>query len=123
MAKTYGFDQLFKSLDNLSDTFEERATHLLERTGNYAVSQIKPRTPVDTGLLQSSMRRDAVVDLTVFVGTSVYYAIFVEGGHRTRGGGYVPGVFMIRDGAKVAERRFIRESHEMMIELTKEFRL
>lgn len=54
----------------------------------HAVEEITAVGAVDTGRLRSSITSE-VEDKTVYLGTNVYYAPYVELGHRTRNGGHV----------------------------------
>lgn len=58
----------------------------------------KGRTPVDTGRLQSGFSIEVAEcegGARAVILNPVEYASYVEMGHRTRGGGWVPGRFML----------------------------
>lgn len=85
-----GFDELTRKLSALSSVrleavIAKQAVQLLQRARSAG------GTPVDTGELRQSSRADKNS-----MGYGAEYAAHVEYGHRTRGGGYVPGQYYLR---------------------------
>ena len=123
MAKTYGFDEFIDALGKLEKDFRSASNSLLEETANLAVAEAQLRTPVDTGTLRRSIARSDVKDYEVEVGTSIEYARYVEEGHRIGTSGFVPGVFMLRDGVTIAEIRFKVLAKKLFEDITKGFKI
>ncbi|WP_419958965.1 HK97-gp10 family putative phage morphogenesis protein [Psychrobacillus sp. BM2] len=76
---------LNSNLNVVSAELERAIEATLETIGLYVSSEAKVRTPVDTGLLRSSIHH--IVDLQkkkVEVGTNVSYAEIIEVGSSTR---------------------------------------
>ena len=63
----------------------------LEICGGKAETYAKARCPKDTGNLQNSITH-SVSGKTMFVGTPVYYAPYVEFGHHQQPGRFVPAI-------------------------------
>ena len=55
---------------------------------------------VDTGLLRSTVEAEQVSDTEVQVAPHTDYAYWVEVGHHTRSGSFVPGRFYMRNGTE-----------------------
>lgn len=62
------------------------------------VEAAQGRTPVDTGRLRSGFSVELTENGAVVL-NPVAYASFVELGHRTKGGGWMPGRFMLEFAA------------------------
>lgn len=75
--------------------------YVMRKLSSTLLKEIRQRTPVDTGKLQASINAEIVGD-TIIVGSDVNYAPFVEFGHFTVAGTFVPGRFMFRDGTQAA---------------------
>lgn len=72
--------------------------------------QIVIRTPVDTGRLRSSITKRGPIltrdnNIEGFVGTNVEYAPYVEYGHMSVGGRWVPGRHMFARGKEASDPR------------------
>jgi len=65
-----------------------------------------PATPVDTGALKNSLFVSIDSDSEATVGYTAEYAAFVELGHNTRAGRYVPGHYMLTGGVNKVEPSF-----------------
>ncbi len=79
----------------------------IDETMAEAVREAKVRTPVRTGTLQGSIRfeparREGNRVVGRWGSFDVNYALFVEVGHHTRSGSFVPGRYMLRQGADIA---------------------
>lgn len=78
----------------VKDQLEKAIQKALKAVGTqavaHAVTEITEQGAVDTGRLRDSITSE-IEDKTVYLGTNVYYAPYVELGHRTRNGGKVEG--------------------------------
>lgn len=94
----YGFDELEKELLNLLKPAE--IIDEMDKIGNKLVTDVKLRTPVDTGRLRGSIDKEDAKkqgnDYVVEVGTNVKYAQFVENGFKTKSGGFKDGKHMFQ---------------------------
>ena len=63
-------------------------------------------TPVDTGALKNSLFAEMDSDREATVGYTVEYAVYVEMGHHTRGGRYIPGRYMLTGAVNKVEPAF-----------------
>lgn len=75
-------------------------TNGLLKSADYVLTQLKSNTPVDTGNLRESEYIDttAIQNNQVVIGPNIEmarYAPFVEYGHHTRSGSWVPGQFFV----------------------------
>ena len=108
-------DDLIKKYENLAnDKIENTIKDTLNDTGKFAVNEIKKRSTVDTGRMRDSM------DYTpptkegntwyIDVGNwSIYYTYYQEFGFfNVCAGRFIPGVFMLREGAKEG-REFLHD--------------
>lgn len=73
----------------------------IEKMATKLTADVKGDTPVDTGRLRAGWETTGLGGgaggFTFTILNNVEYAIYVENGHRTRGGGgYVPGRFMLK---------------------------
>ena len=72
----------------------------LNKAGDRLLERVVKNTPVDTGLLKSKWHVNPVVksgnEWFIECVNTCYYAPYVEYGHRTRNGGFVPGKFMFK---------------------------
>lgn len=117
------FEKFAKSWQDTYEDFDNFIKVFLLEMALRAVAKIKPRTPVDTGALRntwgigdqalqvgrtteqakSAFEQKATIDSVNVVGNNfeitiwnlMDYASFVEFGHRTPGGGWVEGRFMM----------------------------
>lgn len=138
----YGFDEWERVMQRAVDNFPKKKAYLLMRLGRIYQAEVKKNTPVDTGRLKASIYVSEVMNFSsVFVGTNVEYAQFVEEGHKQHrrfvpgywrkkggfqyvpyyeGGGmmlserWVQGSYMFRKGLLKAKPKFEREIKEFM---------
>ena len=108
-------DDLIKKYENLGNSkIEETIVNTLEDTGKFAVNEIKKRSTVDTGKMRDSMNYTPPTkegnEWYIDVGsTDVYYTEYQEFGFfNVWAGRFIPGVFMVREGAKEG-REFLHE--------------
>jgi hypothetical protein len=75
-----------------------RLAEVTAEAARYCVTAAQIDCPVDTGALQASIHAEQQGPMTFTIiagGGPVDYAAPVEFGHRTRGGGYVPGRYFL----------------------------
>ena len=108
-------DDLIKKYSSLAnDKIENTIKETLEDTGKFAVNEIKKRSTVDTGKMRDSMNYTPIKkegnEWYIDVGsTNVYYTEYQEFGFfNVCAGRFIPGVFMVREGAKEG-REFLHE--------------
>jgi HK97 gp10 family phage protein len=96
-----GLKEAMKNLDKFSRSGLKTALVAgLEKSSDFVLTTLKGNTPVDTGNLRESMeKRVNPSNLTAFIGPNLnkaHYAPFVELGHHTRSGSFVPGQHFIQ---------------------------
>lgn len=108
-------DDLIKKYDNLiNNKIEDTIKDTLNDTGKFAVNEIKKRSTVDTGKMRDSMNYTPIKKegntWYIDVGNwDVYYTKYQEFGFfNVWARRFIPGVFMIREGAKEG-REFLHE--------------
>ena len=91
-----GLDKFIISLNEMDDNFNRDLQALVEKHGGKLLRNTKKKTPVDTGQLRRSWQLEKG-DLYVKLMNRTSYAIYIEYGHRTRGGGKpFEGVYMLK---------------------------
>lgn len=107
-------DQAVTALENVRDTVP---VQVLWTVSSYALSRVIQKTPVDTGLLRANWNpygntlsyvktRPIVKNgnmLTLTIVNPTFYASWVEFGHRTVSGGFVPGQYFATNALAEAE--------------------
>ena len=108
-------DDLIKKYENLGNSkIEETIVNTFEDTGKFAVNEIKKRSTVDTGRMRDSMNYTPIKKegntWYIDVGNwDVYYTKYQEFGFfNVWAGRFIPGVFMVREGAKEG-REFLHD--------------
>ena len=108
-------DDLIKKYSSLAnDKIENTIKETLEDTGKFAVNEIKKRSTVDTGKMRDSMNYTPPTKEEntwyIDVGSkNVYYTEYQEFGFfNVWARRFIPGVFMVREGAKEG-REFLHE--------------
>ena len=108
-------DDLIKKYSSLAnDKIENTIKETLEDTGKFAVNEIKKRSTVDTGKMRDSMNYTPIKKegntWYIDVGNwDVYYTKYQEFGFfNVWARRFIPGVFMVREGAKEG-REFLHE--------------
>ena len=86
------------------DEIKEKAAAALYEGGQLLATGIQDYMTendiVDTGLLRSTVEAEQVSDTEVQVAPHTDYAYWVEVGHHTRSGSFVPGRFYMRNGTE-----------------------
>ena len=106
-VRTEGLNDLLGKFDKIEKDLPKNTGEAIEKSALYVNERLKQLTPVDTGNMQESEgiefeRSGGLLNgmtSKAFVGPGVLkpadYAIFVELGHRTRSGSWVPGQFFV----------------------------
>ena len=98
-----GIDNFLKNIDNIQNNFHGDLQNLVEKHGGILLRNTKLKSPVDTGQLRRSWQLEKG-DLYVRVFSNCEYNIYVEYGHRTRGGkSYIEGAYMLKKTFKKTE--------------------
>ena len=101
-----GIDNFLKNINNIQGNFHSDLQNLVEKHGGILLRNTKLKSPVDTGQLRRSWELEKG-DLYVRIFSNCEYSIFVEYGHRTRGGkSYVEGVYMLKTSFEKTEKDF-----------------
>ena len=101
-----GIDNLLKDINNIQNNFHSDLQNLVEKHGGILLRDTKMKTPVDTGQLRRSWELEKG-DLYVKLMNRTSYGIFIEFGHRTRGGkSYVEGVYMLKTSFEKTKKDF-----------------
>ena len=115
MITLANLDDLIKKYENLGNSkIEDTIKDTLNDTGKFAVNEIKKRSTVDTGKMRDSMNYTPPTkegnEWYIDVGSNdVYYTSYQEYGFfNVLAGRFIPGVFMVREGAKEG-REFLHE--------------
>lgn len=85
----FGIGEIQKQLGSGLIQFANQVDREIQYAGIACQKYAKQLCPVDTGRLRSSIQYKNMGFQKCIVDTDVYYAWFVEGGHHTRGKGYV----------------------------------
>lgn len=93
------FEKFAKSWQKTYDDFDDFLRKFLLEMALRAIAKIRPRTPVDTGALRNMWVvgeiKVAGNNFEIEISNGMDYASFVEYGHRTTGGSWVDGRFMM----------------------------
>ena len=111
-----GIDNFLKNIDNIQNNFYEDLENLIKKYGVYLFTNTKKRTPVDTGQLRRSWQlKYKKGDLSIRLYNNTEYGIYVEYGHRTRGGkSYVEGVYMLKKTFEKTEEKFTNDLEKLL---------
>ena len=115
MITLANLDDLIKKYSSLAnDKIENTIKETLEDTGKFAVNEIKKRSTVDTGKMRDSMNYTPIKKegntWYIDVGSNkIFYTSYQEYGFfNVWARRFIPGVFMVREGAKEG-REFLHE--------------
>ena len=101
-----GIDNFLKDINNIQNNFHSDLQNLVEKHGGILLRDTKMKTPVDTGQLRRSWELEKG-DLYVKLMNRTSYGIYLEYGHRTRGGkSYVEGVYMLKTSFEKTKKDF-----------------
>ena len=106
-----GLDKFIISLNEMDDNFNRDLENLIKKHGVFLFTNTKKRTPVDTGQLRRSWQlKYKKGDLYIRLYNNTEYGIYVEYGHRTRGGkSYIEGAYMLKKTFEKTEKKFIKD--------------
>ena len=106
-----GLDKFIISLNEMDDNFNRDLENLIKKYGVFLFTNTKKNTPVDTGQLRRSWRlKYKKGDLYIRLYNNTEYGLYVEYGHRTRGGkSYIEGAYMLKKTFEKTEKKFIKD--------------
>jgi hypothetical protein len=84
---------LIRSLKASQEKVGREKQAFMNNVGKQMADEVKRNTPVDTGNLRDSIHHEISGD-TISITTDVVYAPYVDKGHATKGGTFVPGRHM-----------------------------
>ena len=109
-----GIDSFLKDINNTQNNFHGDLQKLVEKHGGILLRNTKMKTPVDTGQLRRSWELEKG-DLYIRIFNNVSYSIFIEYGHRTRGGkSYVEGVYMLKTSFEKTKKDFENDLEKLL---------
>lgn len=111
-----GIDSFIKNIDNIQNNFYEDLENLIKKYGVYLFTNTKKRTPVDTGQLRRSWQlKYKKGDLYIRLYNNTEYGLYVEYGHRTRGGkSYIEGAYMLKKTFEKTEEKFTNDLEKLL---------
>ena len=108
-------------LDDMESDFVKELQKLVEKHGGILLRNTKKKTPegqYNDGRTGGTLRRSWEIekgDLYVKLMNRIEYGIFVEWGHRTRGGkSYVEGVYMLKTSFEKTEKKFTNDLEKLL---------
>ena len=118
-----GLDEFTKTLNNASNNFEDEAEKALNNITNKLIAKVKLKTPVakkNGGTLRRNWQPKKIGKLERLVYNNTSYGVYVNYGHRTRGGkSFVDGVYMLEKSVKEIESELDKEFSIMIDNLFK----
>lgn len=118
-----GIDNFLKDINNIQNNFYEDLENLIKKYGVYLFTNTKKKTPVgeyNNGRTGGTLRRSWQLkykkgDLSIRLYNNTEYGIYVEYGHRTRGGkSYVEGVYMLKKTFEKTEEKFTNDLEKLL---------
>ena len=111
-----GIDNFLKDINNIQNNFNEDLENLIKKYGVYLFTNTKKRTPVDTGQLRRSWQlKYKKGDLYIRLYNNTEYGLYVEYGHRTRGGkSYIEGAYMLKKTFEKTEEKFTNDLEKLL---------
>lgn len=110
--------EVIEKFKRMSKSAEREGISFVNDSANKVVSLVKPLTPVDSGDLRRGYRviKARKVGNRIIGGivNNEHYFKYVNEGHRTRGGGFVKGRFMLQRGTKAANMTYIPRRFKQM---------
>ena len=101
-----GLDKFIIKLNDMNVNFNKDLQKLVEKYGGLILRGVKQKTPVDSGQLRRSWQLEKG-NLYVKIYNNTEYGIYVEYGHRTRGGkSYVEGFYMLKTTFEKQVKKF-----------------
>lgn len=96
--KIDGLKQVLNDFKDLAPKILDAAESGLDESARLALEVMRRNTPVDTGNLRASEKVKEKAPLRRVIGPDLEkasYGVYVELGHATRGGSFIPGQFYI----------------------------
>lgn len=126
--RVFGFDEFEKDLQLVKKQFPKEIEKFLIEIANRGLRKVKKRTPVGVytdGRTGGNLRRNWKISnlkrdgdtLSIELYNNVEYAPYVELGHRTRNGGFVPGVYMLEITMMELERELPKRVYALLNEV------
>lgn len=111
-----GIDNFLKDINNIQNNFYGDLENLIKKHGVSLFTKTKMKTPVDTGQLRRSWQlKYKKGDLYIQLYNNTEYGIYVEYGHRTRGGkSYVEGAYMLKKTFEKTEEKFMKDLENVL---------
>lgn len=111
-----GIEDFLKNINNIQKNFYEDLENLIKKYGVYLFTNTKRRTPVDKGQLRRSWKlKYKKGNLYIQLYNNTEYGIYVEYGHRTRGGkSYVEGAYMLKKTFEKTEEKFMKDLENVL---------
>ena len=114
-----GLDKLVADLEKAAARVPNAKQKFLAMEAGLLKGRAMRNTPVDTGLLRGSWKQTPPSGNSVTVYDSVYYAPFVEFGHRVKihgkfTGTFVPGRHMLRKAIDETKANFVQDGRAIM---------
>lgn len=116
-----GIDNFLKDINNTQNNLHGDLQKLIEKHGGILLRNTKMKTPVgqyNDGRTGGTLRRNWELekgDLYVKLFNRIEYGIFVEYGHRTRGGkSYVEGVYMLKTSFEKTKKDFENDLEKLL---------
>jgi len=85
-----GFDELARALFDMADHMQKVPKGVFDYVGKLAVDEMKELAPVDTGYLRDHIKLTSSSRFTAAIKSEAPYSQYVDQGHRTRSGSFVP---------------------------------
>lgn len=86
MPVTSNIDEVTRAFEALAAEIDKGVITSFDYIGNFAVTQMQAKAPVDTGRLKRGIRKTRSTPRTVEVLSDAPYSAAVDRGHRTRQG-------------------------------------
>ena len=111
-----GLDKFIISLNEMDDNFNRDLENLIKKHGVYLFTNTKKRTPVDTRKLRRSWQlKYKKGDLYIRLYNNTEYGLYVEYGHRTRGGkSYIEGAYMLKKTFEKTKKDFENDLEKLL---------
>ena len=118
-----GLDKLLNVLDSSIKGFDVEIPKMLSRVSSKLIRKVKLKTPVakkNGGTLRRNWQPKKVGKFERLVYNNTSYGVYVNYGHRTRGGkSFVDGVYMLEKSVKEIESELDKEFSIMIDNLFK----
>lgn len=114
-----GLEELAAALDRAAARVPNAKQKFLAKEASVLRGRAMKNTPVDTGLLRGSWKQTPVGGDSVTIYNNVFYAGFVEKGHRVKihgkfTGKFVPGRHMLKKAVTETQANFAQDSRAIM---------